>query len=112
MTAEATTTTNSPQDQAKPKPGTGTLTRGLKIQGVFHKDFELREATLEDLEEAEKEASPVQRIAFARSLLCEQLVRVGSFEGPFTKEILKGLWSADFWLLRQAQEELESVGKA
>ncbi|HEX7124681.1 MAG TPA: hypothetical protein VF406_02755 [Thermodesulfobacteriota bacterium] len=94
-----------------PLTKTGTLPKGLKIGGEVHRAFVLREATTQDYFDAETEVPTERFLTFHAALLCRQLVRVGTFEGPFTLAMLGTLHPADFDVLRQAQRELERLGE-
>ena len=84
----------------------GSLPHGLEIGGKQSKAFELREYTVEDLLDAETEASVTQPLTFNAQLMIRQLVRVGDFKGPFTLNMIKRLKPADWRVLRAAQTEL------
>jgi phage FluMu protein gp41 len=90
---------------------TASLVHGLNIEGVQQKEFEVREATTEDLFAAEKEVPAHNVLAFDGQMVCQQLVRIGSYKGPFTLELLSKLKTYDFALLRQKTLELETLGK-
>jgi len=90
----------------------GTLRHGLEIAGKLAREFELREYTVEDLLDAETEASVMQPLGFNAQLMVRQLVRVGDFKGPFTLNMIKRLKAADWRQLRAAQQELEALGEA
>lgn len=89
----------------------GTLKHGLKIGDAVHKDFELREATTADLFEAEDIASPETPLKFNGALIALTLVRVGTFEGPFTLSMIRGLKQADYALLRNKLGEADQLGE-
>lgn len=90
----------------------GTLLHGLKIDGVAHKEFELREASVGDIFDAENEADITRPLAFNGQMMLRQLVRIGTFEGPFTIGMLRSLKPADYRALRAKQMELESEGES
>lgn len=90
---------------------TGTLQRGLTIAGQVHKDFELREALAEDLFAAEAEVSADKPLGFRNALLARQLVRLGTYTGPFTPAMLGKLSTADFGVLTAKQTELDTLGE-
>ena len=89
----------------------GQLRQGLSINGVLHKDFELREAMVDDLLDAELEADVTKPLNFNAQLLVRQLVKVGGFEGPFTVGMIRRLKPADWRLLRAAQSEIDDLGE-
>ena len=90
----------------------GTLVAGIVIGGQSAKNFELREYTVEDMLDAESEASVMQPLNFNAQLMVRQLVRLGDFTGPFTLGMVKRLKPIDWRVLRAAQTELESLGEA
>lgn len=101
---------------------TGQFKRGLKIGEVTHTGFEMREADVEDMMEAEMEASRVgggahTPILFNAQMMLRQLVKVtaaggAEFAGPFTTNMLKKLKPADYRALREKQAELDELGEA
>ena len=90
----------------------GTLKHGLKVGDNVHKSFELREATAGDLFAAENAASPDRPITFAAAMLCQQLVSIGTFEGPFTLELIGKMKRQDLNLLQEARLALDAEGEA
>lgn len=90
---------------------TGPLKVGFSVNGVLHKDFELREAMVDDLLDAENEADITKPLNFNAQLLVRQLVRVGSYTGPFTVGMIRRLKPADWRILRAAQSEVDALGE-
>ena len=90
---------------------TGPLKHGLSIEGVIHKTFKMRDSTVDDLLSAEGEADVDKPLNFNSQLMALQLVSVGSFEGPFTMNMIRRLKKADWRILRAAQSELDSLGE-
>lgn len=91
---------------------TGPLKRGIEIAGVVHKDFEMREATVEDLLQAEQETSVANVLGFNAALIAILLVRLGTFDGTITAQMLGRMKQADWRILRAAQTELDDLGEA
>ena len=91
---------------------TGTLKHGLKVGDTAHKSFEIREATAGDLFAAESVASPDRPITFAAAMLCQQLVSIGTFEGPFTLEVIGKMKREDLNLMQEARLALDAEGEA
>lgn len=89
----------------------GPLRQGLLLAGEVHKGFTLREATVDDLLDAELEADVSRPLNFNAQLLVRQLVRVGSFEGPFTVAMIRRLKPVDWRILRAAQSEIDDLGE-
>lgn len=86
---------------------TRELRFGMKIGDAVHREFEMREATVEDMFEAEQLVDTSRPLAFNGQMMCRQLVRVGSFEGPFTLGMIRKLRPADYAVLRKAQLDLD-----
>ena len=89
----------------------GKLIHGLLINGVAHKDFVLRDALVDDLLDAENEVDVMKPLNFNAQLMVRQLVKVGSFEGPFTVGMIRRLKPADWRILRAAQSESDALGE-
>lgn len=90
----------------------GTLKHGLKIGEQVHKDFELRELTTQDMFDAEQLADSSKPLTFNAALLCKQLVRIGTFTGPFTIAMIGRLKPADYAILQGKQTEADKLGEA
>jgi phage FluMu protein gp41 len=91
---------------------TGLLKRGLKVGDQVHKEFELREGTTADYFAAEAGgADSSQQITFQAALVAQQLVRIGTFEGPFTVRMLGNLHPQDMQMLTNARARLEVEGE-
>lgn len=88
---------------------TGTLTHGIKLEDVAHKDFELRVATIGDAVAAIEEAGAAAsflRVKMHKVARC--LVRVGTLkEGEVTAAMLLALPEVDFVPLDAALDETE-----
>lgn len=90
-----------------------TLPKPWTIAGQAHTDVELREPTLEDILEAEKEANPaISPNGFNVQIACRTLVRAGSFTGPFAPGHFKGLGAKQWQAIREAMQEAEALGEA
>lgn len=90
----------------------GDLRYGLTIDGVMMKPFVMRDATVDDLLDAETEADITKPLNFNAQLMVRQLLRVGTFEGPFTLNMIRRLKPADWRILRAAQSEIDAQGEA
>ncbi len=93
------------------KTVTGTLKHGLKIGDQTHHEYVMREPTTADLFDAEDEHGTGTPLKFKASLIARVLVRVGSFEGPFTFSMVRGLKPADFMTLTESYAEAEKLGE-
>jgi phage FluMu protein gp41 len=90
----------------------GSLKFGLKIGDEVHKDFELVEPIAAHIFDAEATCSADTAITFKTSILCQQLVRIGTFEGPFTVKLLRSLKVSDLNRLLDGQKEADKLGEA
>lgn len=95
---------------------TGALPTGLVIAGVSYTGFEMREALLADMIDAELESGgPGNAIHYNAQLAVRQLTKVSSadgqeYKGPFVVGMIKK--RGDFLALRKAQLELDEMGNA
>lgn len=90
----------------------GILPHGLKIDGVAHVEFEMREANVGDMFDAESDSDITSPLTFNGQMMLRQLVRIGTFDGPFTIGMLRSLKTGDYRALRAKQMELESEGES
>ena len=90
----------------------GTLKHGLKLGDRVLKNFEMRESTTADMFAAEAIAGVDTPLKFNGALMCQQLVRVDDFEGPFEIEMIAKLKPVDYSILRNAQLEVDRLGEA
>lgn len=92
----------------------GTLIHGIEVDGVVHKDFELRAATIGDAVAAIEEAGPdasFLRVKIHKMARC--LLRVGTLkEGEITPEMLMALPEDEFAVLNAAIGETEKKPNA
>lgn len=87
-----------------PKPWT--------VGGQSCTEVELREPTLEDILEAEKESNPaLSPNGFNVQIACRTLVRAGNFTGPFVAAQFKGLGARQWQTFREAMQEAEQLGE-
>ncbi len=89
----------------------GVLKHGLKIGDVVHKSFEVREATTADLFAAEDIATSDKPVSFNAALLCQQLVSIGEYTGPFSLAILGKMKKEDFFIMQAARQALDDEGE-
>jgi len=90
----------------------GSLKHGLKIGPDLHKEFELRELTTQDMFDCEQVADADKPLTFNAALMCRQLVKIGSYTGPFTVQLIGKLKPSDYAILRRAQAEADALGEA
>lgn len=93
-----------------------TVTKKLpapwNVGGQFATDVEVRPPTLGDMLEAEKEANPhFSPNAFQVAQICQQLVRAGTFAGPFTVAQFKSMKPRVWNAIKAAAEEAERLGE-
>lgn len=94
----------------------GTLPAGLSIGGVIYTGYEMREALLADMIDAELESGgPGNAIHYNAQLAVRQLTKVSSadgqeYKGPFVVAMIKK--RGDFLALRKSQMELDVLGNA
>lgn len=100
----------------KPLTHSGVLPHGLSIEGVIYKHFDMREAFLADMIEAEVDSGGAgNSIHYNAQLAVRQMTRVhdGSgqeYTGPFVVSMIKK--RGDFLALRQGQLKLDELGNA
>lgn len=94
----------------------GVLPRGINIEGVTYSRFEMREATLSDMIEAELDSEGASHgIHYNAQLAVRQLISVSNqdgqeFKGPFVVSMVRK--RQDFLALREAQIKLDELGNA
>lgn len=95
---------------------TGAFPTGLSIGGVLYTGYEMREALLADMIDAELESGgPGNAIHYNAQLAVRQLTKVSSadgqeYKGPFVVTMIKK--RGDFLALRKSQMELDVLGNA
>lgn len=91
----------------------GKFKKGMRIGSEVHMDFELREMSTEDMLEAELEFTAATPMNFKAALAARQLVRVGTYQGPFTTSMVrKGLNPVDFDILtREGLNGVAALGE-
>lgn len=95
---------------------TGTFPQGLVIAGTTYTGFDMREALLADMIDAEMESGGTGTpIHYNAQLAVRQLTRVTSadgqeYKGPFVVAMVKK--RGDFLALRKAQMDLDAMGNA
>lgn len=90
----------------------GTLKHGLKMGEACLKRFEMRESTTADMFAAEAIAGVDTPLKFNGALMCQQLVSLDDYTGPFVIEMIASLSKADYAILRKTQMELDQLGEA
>lgn len=82
------------------------------VGGVTATEIELRPSTVEDLMEAEKEGHPgLSPTTFNVALACRQMLRAGSFTGPFTIGQFRSMKPAAWYVIRDALQEADQLGE-
>lgn len=89
------------------------LPHGLDIGGKRYREFQLREAVVRDMIDAEDMVPGAGEIKYSTALLTLQIQRVrdkgAEFEGDLTMSMLGGLTPIDFVELRKGQTALETM---
>lgn len=89
------------------------LKKPWKVGGQSAMDIELREPTVKDLMDAEKEANPAMGPnAFNVALACLTMVRAGEFVGPFVAGQFSTMPASTWYVVRAAMQEAEALGEA
>ena len=89
------------------------LKKPWRVGGQEAMDIELREPTVKDLIDAEKEANPAMGPnAFNVALACLTTVRAGTFTGPFVAGHFNGMPAASWYVVRAGMQEAEALGEA
>ncbi len=89
------------------KPGTGTLPIGFTVDGVVHKDFELRRPILGDNIDAIDEIGSDNQLALSAAIMARQLVKLGSLpKDKITTALLRSADLDDWNALDLAATEL------
>lgn len=89
------------------------LPRPWKVGGKMASDIELREATVDDFIEAERDANPaISPNAFNAALAARTCVRAGDFTGPFAPAHFKSMGAKNWYVVRAAINEAEELGEA
>lgn len=94
-----------------PATTTGTLKHGLAIGDTVHKEFELRQCTGADYFAAEDHADSSKQVTYNAALVAQQLVRIGTFTGPFTLGMLGKMHPGDLMAMTTARAKLEVQGE-
>lgn len=86
----------------------GTLLVGVERDGKFHKDFTLRVATLEDVENAIEEAGPdASNARVARHKWSYTMTRLGDIPPKeITADLLAGLTAEEFGIIKGTEAAL------
>ncbi|WP_126456732.1 hypothetical protein [Sulfuriflexus mobilis] len=90
----------------------GKLKHGLKIGDTQPMtDFAMKPvATAQEMFDAEQEAGVDTPLSFNAAMMARQMVRIGTYEGPFTLGVIGTLSPSDYGILRTAQMEMEQAG--
>lgn len=86
----------------------GTLPIGIEIDGVVHKDFEIRPRIVKDSVEVSAEQDAVKlenNTYYGVCLLAKQVIRIGEIS-TITSDIVMGMYGEDCSELREADQRL------
>jgi phage FluMu protein gp41 len=105
----------------KVKDKTPAFAKPITIAGVNYTHFKLRESTVDDMFESEMELARIgggthTPLIFNGEMMTRQLLQVsnaqgGTFEGPFTMNMLKSWGTRNYRALRNAQIEVDLLGE-
>lgn len=90
----------------------GTLPIGVEVEGVLHRDYELRGATVNDNIEVteelvEREESPTP-LRVGTAMMARQLTKLGTLtREQITTDLVRGMHTADWNQLDRESEALE-----
>lgn len=106
------------EEQARQVP----FAKPITIAGVNYTHFEMREASVDDMFDAEMELARIgggthTPLAFNGQMMVRQITQVSndkgeSFSGPFTMNMLKNWGPRNYRTLRNKQAELDLLGEA
>jgi phage FluMu protein gp41 len=89
------------------------LPKPWKVGGQVASEVELREPTVQDLVEAEKEANPAMGPnAFNVALACRTMLRAGEFTGPFVLSQFNAMPARSWFAVREGMDEAQVLGEA
>lgn len=88
-----------------------TLPFAWTVGGIVAKDIEVRPSNMSDVLTAEEEASPMRPNAFNIQMACLQVVRAGTFTGPFAPAHFKQMRSTQFSAVAEAMREADTLGE-
>lgn len=89
------------------------LKKPWKVGGQEAMEIELREPTVKDLMDAEKEANPAMGPnAFNVAVACLTMVRAGTFVGPFVAGHFASMSTSTWYVVREGMQEAEALGEA
>lgn len=89
------------------------LKKPWRVGGQESAEIEVREPTVQDLIEAEKDANPAMGPnAFNVALACRTVLRAGTFTGPFVPAQFNAMGARSWYVVREAMQEAEALGEA
>lgn len=94
----------------------GTVTKKLPfpwmVAGQQVTEVEVRAPLLEDMMEAEKEGHPgLAPYAYRVAMACRQIVRAGTYTGPFVLAQFKAMTPRTWSVIVQAMDEADKLGE-
>ncbi len=88
------------------------LTFKWKVGSQEVTDIEVRPSTMTDICDVETEVSVTKPNAFNIQMACLQVVKAGTFTGPFTPAHFKALRPSQFGEIADAMREADALGEA
>lgn len=88
------------------------LPKAIQFGHEVATDIEMREPTVSDLMEAEKEANPgLQPHAYSAALAARVTLRAGNYTGPFAPGHFHKMGARTWYAVREALQEAEALGE-
>lgn len=87
------------------------LKKPWKVGGQESTEIEVRPSTVDDTCEAEAHCSPARPNGFMVEMACRQVLRCGTFAGPFAPAHFKSMKSPKFDEICQAMREADQLGE-
>lgn len=89
-----------------------TLRKPWTVAGQKVTEVELREPTVADFIEAEKDGNPyAQPRAYKAALAAQTMVRAGTFTGPFSPGQFKSMSAVSWYAIEAGLVEAEALGE-
>ena len=82
-----------------------------KVGGKDVNEIEVRPSGMEDVCEAEAEASVIHHNKFAIQMACRQIIRAGEFTGPFVPSHFAKMRPHNFQKIAAALQEADQLGE-
>jgi phage FluMu protein gp41 len=87
------------------------LKKPWKVGGQEATEIEVRHSTMKDVSDCEQVASVLQHNTFNMHMACLQVVRAGTFTGPFVFSHFSSMAPARFAEISAAMQEADRLGE-